>query len=443
MRVGILIPVCSRAHDWTRFEECFLVTHFLPSFQATKSPFDYQIYIGVDDNDTFFLEHLSKLETIGTVVILSGCNHAPAWAWNKLAQASYDAGDEYMFQIGDDVILETHGWTEKFVAKLESHRNRGVVGPINPVNAALRGGQNLIIENSFVHRSHLEIFGSFFHPTIRNWHCDEWLTRIYEGVCSHTFNDIRVRNACIDKRYAIESIDIRDRVKEGKAILRQKMKGCFSFCLYGEYTEKYYRGLIENITLIRTYYPQCDIRVYASPTAAPFVEQNCKDVILFTTPEYGSRNMAYRFVPAFAGDYDFVCVRDTDSRIHARDRWCIDAFLDSPYTAYATRDHMWHAYRMMGGLWGCKRSIPLSLDVLGSYITASPDRYTMDTTILEHFVYPLVRDNFVVFSHVPSGVLNDPTEKVWVIEHPVVNDEFCGNVVLYKDGKPYHEFTQV
>ena len=77
------------------------------------------------------------------------------------------------------------------------------------------------------------------------------------------------------------------------------------------------------------------------------------------------------------------------------------------------------------------------------HITTSKDGYTMDTTILEHFIYPLVRNNFVVFSHVPSGVLNDPNEKVWVIEHPVVNDEFCGNVVLYKDGIPYHEFSQV
>jgi hypothetical protein len=78
-----------------------------------------------------------------------------------------------------------------------------------------------------------------------------------------------------------------------------------------------------------------------------------------------------------------------------------------------------------------------------SHVATSPDGYTMDTTILEQIVYPRVRDTFVVFSHVPSGVLNDPSEKVWVIEHPVVNDEFCGNVVLYKDGTSYHEFTQV
>jgi hypothetical protein len=443
MRVGILIPVCSRAHNWVDFDECFLVTHFLPAFHSTKGEFDYTIYIGVDDNDAFFLQHLSKLESIGTVVILTDCNHAPAWAWNKLAQASYDAGDDYMFQIGDDVILETPGWTDVFIKKLESHRNRGVVGPINPINAHLREGKNLVIENSFVHRSHLELFGSFFHPTIRNWHCDEWLTRVYEGVCSYTFKDILVRNGCVDKRYIIESFDIQDRVLEGKAVLRRSLSGCFSFCLYGEYTDKYYRGLVENIALIRTYYPRSDIRVYASPQAAPFVEQNCKDVILFTTPEHGSHNTVYRFIPAFVSDYDFVCVRDTDSRIHARDRWCIDAFLDSPYTAYGIRDHMWHAYRIMAGLWGCKRCIPLSIDTMYAYLSTSPESYTTDAKLLEAIVYPLVRDNFVVFSHVPSGVLNDPTEKIRVIEYPLVNDEFCGNVVLYKDGESYHEFTQV
>ena len=435
--------MCSRARNWTRFEECFLVTHFLPSFHATKSDFEYTIYIGVDDNDAFFLEHRDKLETIGTVIILTGCNHAPAWAWNKLAQASYDAGDDYLFQIGDDIILETRGWTETFISKLESHRNRGVVGPINPVNAALRRGKNLVIENAFVHRSHLDIFPSFFHPTIRNWHCDEWLTLVYNGICSHTFSNIRVRNECVDNRYVIESVDVRDRVWEGKAILRRTLKGCFSFCLYGSYTDKYYLGLVKNVDLIRTYYPKCDIRVFASPEAAPFVSHTCHDVLVHTTPEHGSRNMAYRFIPAFMEDYDFVCVRDTDSRVHARDRWCIDVFLDSPFTSYAIRDHMWHAYRMMGGLWGCKGRIPLSIDILLHHIKISKDRYTMDTTILEHFVYPLVRNNFVVFSHVPSGVLSDPTEKIWVINYPLENQEFCGNVVLYKDGIPYHEFAQV
>jgi hypothetical protein len=78
-----------------------------------------------------------------------------------------------------------------------------------------------------------------------------------------------------------------------------------------------------------------------------------------------------------------------------------------------------------------------------AYLSTTRESYTVDAKFLEAIVYPLVRDNFVTFSHVPGGVLNDPTEKIWVIEHPVVNDEFCGNVVVYWGDKAVHEFTQV
>ena len=419
------------------------MTHFLPAFKKTMSDVVYQIYIGVDDNDSFFMSHLANLETIGKVVILVNCNHAPAWAWNRLAEVSYQEGDDYMFQIGDDVILETPMWTEYFISKLQYHRNRGVVGPINPVNAAVRGGRNLVIENSFVHRSHLDIFGSFFHPSIRNWHCDEWLTRVYAGICSHTFDDVIVHNACIDKRYAIESISIEDQLREGRRRLKQALRGCFSFCVYGPYTDKYYRGLVENVALVREYYPNCHVVVYASPEASTFVREQCPDVLLQITEEYGSRNKTYRFTPALTNTYDFVCVRDTDSRIHARDRWCIDRFLDSPQTAYTIRDHQWHAYPMMCGLWGCKGQIVVPDAVLQAFVNNRPDGYAVDAEFLNTHVYPLVRDTLIVFSHVANGVLGNPNEKVCIIEHPVENGEFCGNVVLYKDDAPYHEFSQV
>lgn len=403
------------------------------------SDVEYRIYIGVDSNDDFFMSYLERLKEIGMVVVLENCNHAPAWAWNRLANVSYEQGDEYMFQIGDDVILETPMWTERFIAKLRDHKNRGVVGPINPVNAAARGHRDLVIENAFVHRSHMDVFGSFFYPTIRNWHCDEWLTRVYEGICSHTFADVSIQNACIDKRYAIESRSVREEIREGRRTLRRALRGCFSFCLYGPYTDKYYRGLVENIPLIHEHYPKSEIVVYASPEAAPFVKTHCPSVSLCITGEHGSRNTIYRFIPAFTDDYDFVCVRDTDSRIHARDRWCIDAFLDSQSRVYTIRDHMWHHYLIMCGLWGCKGRLQGSPQ---TFAETCLEGYAVDSIFLNTYVYPYVRDELLVFSHRSDGVIGDSTEKICVIPHPVICDEFCGNVVLYKDGVSYHEFTQ-
>jgi hypothetical protein len=442
MSVAILVPVCSRAHEWTTLEECFLMTRLLPSFEATKGPNQtYQVYIGVDDDDEFFLRNKAGLEAVGKVVVVSGCQHAPAWVWNRLARVAYEDGHEYLFQIGDDIVIETPGWTSKFIEKLKLHKNRGVVGPKNPVNFALRVGGTQVIENAFVHRSHYGLFNTFFHPSIRNWHCDEWLTQIYTGICSHTFEDVIVYNGCIDKRYKIEPRTIKDQIAEGRLTLRQDLRGCFSFCLYGPYTDKYYKGLAENVQLIRLHYPKCVVSVYASPEASKFANE--LGVIVYTTFESGSRNMIHRFLPTMTDDYEFVCVRDADSRIHARDRWCIDTFLDSPYTAHTIRDHYWHEPRLMGGLWGCKGKIPLPEKVFKQYITWCREEYRVDNEFLETHIYPLVASGLVVFSYRADGVRNDPNEKVLVIDYPLINQEFCGNVVLFRDGEPYHEFSQV
>jgi hypothetical protein len=326
-------------------------------------------------------------------------------------------------------------------SKLKQYKNRGLVGPKNPVNFALRVGGTQVIENAFVHRSHYTLFETFFHPSIRNWHCDEWLTQIYQGFCSYTDEEVLVDNGCIDKRYQIESVTISEQIREGREKIRKDLHGCFSFCLYGSYTEKYYQGLVENIRLIQEHYPKCDIKVYASPEASVFVHE--LNVTLHTTSEDGSRNMSYRFLPAFTDNYEFVCVRDTDSRIHARDRWCIDTFLDSPFTAYTIRDHSYHTYLIMGGLWGCKGKIDLSPDLLVRFVSANPNRYTLDTDFLNTYVHPLIRSSFLVFSFKSDAILGDSTETIKIIDYPLVNQEFCGNVVLYSNRVPYHEFVQV
>lgn len=442
MSIAVLVPVCSRAHTWTDFKDCFLVNRLLPSFNATRDPDQsYTFYFGIDDDDEFFLNNRSELEALGKIVILSGCQHAPAWAWNRLAEVAYNDGNEYLFQIGDDVVIQTPGWTSRFISKLKKHKNRGLVGPKNPVNFALRVGGTQVIENAFVHRSHYTLFETFFHPSIRNWHCDEWLTQIYQGFCSYTDEEVLVDNGCIDKRYQIESVDISQQIREGREKIRKDLHGCFSFCLYGPYTDKYYQGLVENIPLIQKHYPKCDIKVYASPEASSFVNE--LNVFIHTTPEDSSRNMSYRFLPAFTDDYEFVCVRDTDSRIHARDRWCINTFLDSPFTAYTIRDHSCHTYRVMGGLWGCKGKINVSPEVLIRFVTENPNRYTLDTDFLNTYVHPLICSSFLVFSFKPDAILGDLSETIKMIEYPLVNEEFCGNVVLYENRIPYHQFIQV
>lgn len=436
MQVGILIPVCSRTHTWTRYEECYLATASLPSLRATQSPgYDYRIYIGVDDDDEFFLANRDRLP--GTVVVVSGCAHAPAHVWNHLFERAIADGCEYAFQMADDVVLETPGWTERFIAKLQETRNRGVVGPchLENYNGRRRAGLPFVLENAFVHRSHWDVFGFFFPWEIRNWYCDDWITRVYGG---YMVEDSLIRNLSIRTgiaRYKTDYPDWKACVERGKARLRETVAGCFSFCLYGEHTDKYYTGLSRNVDVIREHYPRWDIVVYAAPEAEAYVRSlgvNC-----VPTGRTGAVNTIYRFLPIADPTYDVVCVRDTDSRIHERDRWCIRHFLDSPYSLYTIRDHPWHRYRIMCGLWGAKRGAVLDEAVLRAYCDTVTPSYTCDSEFLERHA---TLTNRVVYSYDPSGLFGDTTEPVVVIDCP---GDFCGNVVVFdEDGKEYPQFSR-
>lgn len=435
MKIAILIPVCSRNQEWTDLDQTYLMKASIPSLRATMSPnHEYTIYIGVDDDDEFFLSRKDQLP--GKVVVLSNCRNAPAHAWNKLFETAVFDSHDYFFQMADDVILETPGWTERFIDVLAQNNNCGVVGPIHPENYYPRvaDGGSPVIETAFVHSTHHLLFGYFFPWEIRNWYCDNWITEVYKNDLSLICTDIITRNLSItapQQRYDIEYPDWQACIVRGQEQLK---KGCFSFCLYGPECDKYYKGLLENVRIIQEHYPTWDIHVYASPEAEAFV-QNIPGVVCFRTFKYGSVNMAYRFLSTCLPTYSVVCVRDTDSRIHARDRWCIQKFIESPYKAYTIRDHPWHRYRVMGGLWGVKRGAKsFSQYELNVYCGSARDEYGVDTNFLDTHV----REPLLVFSYDPAGLFGNTNEKVMVIEE---QGDFCGNVVLFdENGKEYNQF---
>ena len=98
----------------------------------------------------------------------------------------------------------------------------------------------------------------------------------------------------------------------------------FSFCIYG--TElNYYNGLLENIQIIHEYFPDFEIFVYKGICDHSWTfDERCK---VIETHKEGVINMLYRYLPIGFTDIGFI--RDADSRITERDRWCIQEFLKS------------------------------------------------------------------------------------------------------------------
>ncbi len=207
--ISLLIPVCSRNLSVTHIKDTHLFKTVIPSYKKTfeEELYTYYIYFGIDETDIFYLEHQDILKTVYTniiIVILKNCEHRPTRAWNVLFNRAYDNNSDYMFQTGDDVIIETSGWTSIFIERLQKQNNIGTIAPCEPANYNLRKTNNSLIinENNFVHKTHYDIFGYFFHPEIINWYCDNWITCIYDEK-AFMCKDIICKNIIRDSRYSI------------------------------------------------------------------------------------------------------------------------------------------------------------------------------------------------------------------------------------------------
>jgi len=197
----------------------------------------------------------------------------------------------------------------------------------------------------------------------------------------------------------------------------------FSFCIYG--TERnYYDGLLENIQIIREYFPDFEIYVYKGVCDPTWVFEDCK---VIETGKDGAINMLYRYLPLTFADVGFV--RDADSRVYERDRWCISEFLKSSKNYHLVRDHFYHKEPIMGGIFGWKK--PLDID-LGLDATIS---YSQDMSYLKTHLYPLIKNDSLV--HTNNHAFHG--EHVELIKIPQSDKyDFIGNVIW--NDKPKFEY---
>jgi len=199
----------------------------------------------------------------------------------------------------------------------------------------------------------------------------------------------------------------------------------FSFCLYG--TEpNYYTGLLENIEIIKQYYPDFTIVVHKGTCDPSWVIP--EGVEVNNTNRVGAINALLRYLSMFTAEVGFV--RDTDSRVTARDRWCIDEFLKSDKSYHSIRDHYWHRSKLMAGTFGWKKSLPLM-------IPTHEVGYGFDEHFLATEVYDRIKSDLLVHTSYRAFA---GEHAVW-IERPFEDTyDFVGNVIW--DGKPKFTYTR-
>jgi hypothetical protein len=196
-KIGILIPTTTAKRDWKNYKETTLFQVFLNSFVQTYcNQYTYIIYLIVDDDDKIFGHNstqneiksiMHKFKNI-SVKFISSKNITKGWVtkmWNRIFQLAYDENCDYFFQCGDDILLQSKKWVTNSINELKKHNNIGLSGPLDIGRIQLGGpncepgGSRFIQTQAFVSRKHMELFGYFFPEEIKNWYCDDWITKVY------------------------------------------------------------------------------------------------------------------------------------------------------------------------------------------------------------------------------------------------------------------------
>lgn len=185
MNIAILIPTTTNNTKFKKLEDTHLYKFCLPSLcntLPTDTKFNFTIYYGIDKCDKIYhklqskkkltnsklYKNINKIKCItfdidkGNVVKI----------WNELFTKAYNDNNDYFIQMGDDILFHNLNWLEPCIDILKSKMDIGVCAPQDINNPR-------ILTQSIVSRKHMEIFGYYFNPKIKNWGCDDWITGVY------------------------------------------------------------------------------------------------------------------------------------------------------------------------------------------------------------------------------------------------------------------------
>ena len=96
------------------------------------------------------------------------------------------------------------------------------------------------------------------------------------------------------------------------------------------------------------------------------------------------------------------------------------------------RDHPHHDWKIMSGLWGIKKEgVPFNFrSKVHEYLRNNSIKWCSDMDFLGDTVYPILSSKSLV-----HGMIRMSNEETLIeIPFPVVNHDFCGQVMDYPDG---------
>ncbi len=115
---------------------------------------------------------------------------APTQIVSQLMLTGYVDSFDYFYQVNDDTLIETPNWPPKLIEALAANPkipNFGVTGPLDTNN-------DKIFTHSFVHRTHIEVFGHMFPTSFKNWWSDDWISTVYGSEHTFHLSDVTIKH---------------------------------------------------------------------------------------------------------------------------------------------------------------------------------------------------------------------------------------------------------
>mmetsp|Transcript_26317 Transcript_26317/g.58480 ORF Transcript_26317/g.58480 Transcript_26317/m.58480 type:complete len:416 (-) Transcript_26317:243-1490(-) len=244
------VTTCASSRNWEHlpFQSMSLSRMMLPSLLGTMESdrFRYRLYVGIDDTDSFWNsgENQDRLRQMagkdrdgggggtggttggeGLEVVFhsfpqpSGGHRIPL---NEICREAYVDGADYIVRINDDTEFVTPYWTSLGVRRLRSFQppNVGVVGP------TCHQGNREILTHDMVHRTHVDIFGTYYPKDFKNWYVDDWISQVYDKERTRMLGKWEVKHhiGYHGTRYEAHTPDVDGAVVRDKRILQEWLR---------------------------------------------------------------------------------------------------------------------------------------------------------------------------------------------------------------------------
>jgi hypothetical protein len=186
--IVVAIVACTKSkNDWKSINVTTLHNILIPSIERTVTPSEKKhvrvdLVVGFDDNDPFWNDPRNRKELQASTHVPISFVSVPKQPsrpfripFNEVCRATYEYGADFIARVNDDSEFITPGWITKGVKRLSQYNPPwvGVVGP------TCRQGNTKILTHDFVHRTHIDIFDTYYPDDFDNWWIDDWITYVY------------------------------------------------------------------------------------------------------------------------------------------------------------------------------------------------------------------------------------------------------------------------